>query len=67
MQEGFEGLLRNKTRPSRIPPLGANVATAWWHSHRAIRPERPYRHHGGEGGRHQRQLGMSDVFCKRAP
>ena len=26
MQEGFEGLLRDKTRPSRIPPLGANVA-----------------------------------------
>ena len=26
MQEGFEGLLRDKTRPSRIPPLGAEVA-----------------------------------------
>jgi hypothetical protein len=26
MQEGFEGLLRDKTRPSRIPPLGADVA-----------------------------------------
>jgi Homeodomain-like domain len=26
MQEGFEGLLRDETRPSRIPPLGANVA-----------------------------------------
>jgi len=24
--EGFEGLLRDKTRPSRIPPLGAEVA-----------------------------------------
>src|SRR4029077_2452387 len=26
MQEGFEGLLRDKTRPSRIPLLGADVA-----------------------------------------
>src|SRR6516225_3475784 len=26
MQEGCEGLLRDKTRPSRIPPLGAGVA-----------------------------------------
>ena len=26
MQEGFEGLLRDKTRPSRIPALGAEVA-----------------------------------------
>ena len=25
-EEGFEGLLRDKTRPSRIPPLGAAVA-----------------------------------------
>jgi transposase len=26
MQEGFDGLLRDKTRPSRIAPLGAGVA-----------------------------------------
>ena len=26
MQEGYDGLLRDKTRPSRIPPLGADVA-----------------------------------------
>jgi transposase len=26
MQEGVDGLLRDKTRPSRIPPLGAEVA-----------------------------------------
>ncbi len=25
-EEGYEGLLRDKTRPSRIPPLGADVA-----------------------------------------
>jgi transposase len=27
MEEGFEGLLRDKTRPSRIPKLGADIAT----------------------------------------
>lgn len=26
MAEGVDGLLRDKTRPSRIPPLGADVA-----------------------------------------
>jgi transposase len=26
MQEGYEGLLRDKTRPSRIPPLGSQIA-----------------------------------------
>ena len=26
MAEGVEGLLRDKTRPSRIPPLGADVS-----------------------------------------
>ena len=26
MQEGVDGLLRDKTRPSRIPPLGPEVA-----------------------------------------
>ena len=26
MEEGFEGLLHDKTRPSRVPPLGAAVA-----------------------------------------
>src|SRR5665213_3674574 len=26
MREGYDGLLRDKTRPSRIPPLGADVA-----------------------------------------
>ena len=25
-QEGYDGLLRDKTRPSRIPPLGPEVA-----------------------------------------
>ena len=26
MQQGFDGLLRDKTRPSRVKPLGAEVA-----------------------------------------
>src|SRR5208282_3447755 len=25
MKEGYDGLLRDKTRPSRIPPLGSNI------------------------------------------
>ena len=30
-EEGFEGLLRDRTRPSRIPPLGPEVwPNAWW-------------------------------------
>jgi transposase len=29
MEEGFDGLLRDKTRPSRIEPLKANVAERW--------------------------------------
>ena len=30
MKEGIDGLLHDKTRPSRIPPLGPEVARAWW-------------------------------------
>src|SRR5271167_3179347 len=26
MQAGYDGLLRDKTRPSRIPPLGSEIA-----------------------------------------
>ncbi len=26
MREGYDGLLRDKTRPSRIPPLGSQIA-----------------------------------------
>src|SRR5271156_2030133 len=28
MQEGYDGLLRDKTRPSRIPPLGSQIVAA---------------------------------------
>ena len=27
---GVDGLLRDKTRPSRIPPLGPKWPSAWW-------------------------------------
>jgi Homeodomain-like domain len=28
MHEGYDGLLRDKTRPSRIPPLGSQIAVS---------------------------------------
>jgi transposase len=34
MKEGFEGLLRDKTQPSRIPPLGAKVIGRCMQRHR---------------------------------
>ena len=30
MQEGVDGLLRDKTRPSRIPPLGRRSESTGW-------------------------------------
>ena len=39
--EGFEGLLRDKTRPSRIPPLGPEVAEHVVALTLADRPARP--------------------------
>jgi transposase len=30
MQAGVDGLLRDKARPSRVPPLAPEVASAWW-------------------------------------
>jgi transposase len=30
MVEGFDGLLRDKTRPSRVAPLAADVASGSW-------------------------------------
>src|SRR5690348_3736293 len=30
MRAAVEGLLRDKTRPSRIPPLGQAVIDRWW-------------------------------------
>jgi len=57
MEEGFAGLLRDKTRPSRIPPLGADVAKArrGAHPHRsAWRDHALDRRHDGGGVGHQR-------------
>ena len=41
MAEGFDGLLRDKTRPSRVAPLGADVAERVVALTSAIRPPRP--------------------------
>jgi transposase len=30
MQEGVDALLHDRTRPSRIPPLGTEWLSAWW-------------------------------------
>jgi len=40
MQAGYDGLLRDKTRPSRIPPLGSDIAKRLWRSPGPIRPPR---------------------------
>jgi hypothetical protein len=39
MREAVDGLLRDKTRPSRIPPLAPELVERWWHS-RLGRPGR---------------------------
>ena len=63
MTAGVEGLLRDKTRPSRIPPLGSEVTA------RVLTPDHDRRSAGrdhaldrrghGEAGGHQRQLGAA--------
>src|SRR5437879_4491381 len=58
MQEGVEGLLRDKTRPSRIAPLGPDVAerVVALTSEPAAGRENPLdRSADGGGLRHQRQ------------
>src|SRR3954464_14702063 len=40
MQAGYDGLLRDKTRPSRIPPLGRISPSVLWCSPRLLRPPR---------------------------
>jgi hypothetical protein len=30
MSDGMDGLLRDKTRPSRVPPLGWRWRSGWW-------------------------------------
>ncbi len=42
MAEGVDGLLRDKTRPSRIAPLDPSIAPrAWWRLRSARRPAKP--------------------------
>jgi len=56
MEEGFEGLLRDKTRPSRIEPLDADVAkrvVAMTLTDPPVKPRTDRRHDGG-GDWHQR-------------
>jgi len=66
MQEGFEGLLRDKTRPSRIPPLGADVAARVVALTQTDPPGEATRNYDGERVRHQRQLGSAYLASARA-
>ncbi len=68
MTEGVDGLLRDKTRPSRVPPLGPEVAervVALTLGRSAGRDDPLDRRHDGEGGRHQRQLGPAHLARAR--
>ena len=59
MQAGYDGLLCDKTRPSRIQPLGSNITERVVNAH----PDRPANRgdpldlrHDGEGRRYQREF-----------
>ena len=70
MPRGCDGLLRDKTRPSRIPPLGAEVAervVALTLTDPPARGDPLDRRDDGEGGRHQRQFGAAHLARARAP
>ena len=53
MEEGVDGLLRDKTRPSRIPPLGPEVAERVVAFRSARRSDPLDCGDDGDGGRHQ--------------
>ncbi len=64
MHGGVDGLLRDKTRPSRIPPLGARGGRARGgaDADRSAGGDDPLdRRQDGEDGRHQRQLGAAHL------
>ena len=67
-QEGYDGLLRDKTRPSRIPPLGPEVAERVVALTLSDPPAEatPGSPHDGQGDRHQRQLGAAHLARTRA-
>ena len=67
-EEGFEGLLRDKTRPSRIPPLGADGGRARGGAdldRPAGRGDPLDRRHDGRADRHLRQLGAAHLARPR--
>ena len=70
MTEGVGGLLRDKTRPWQVPPLGARGggARGGADADRSAGGDHPLdRRHDGEGGRHQRQFGPAHLARPRAP
>ena len=68
MEEGLDGLLRDKTRPSRIAPLGREVAervVALTQSDPPGETTHWTGRHDGKGCRHQRQLRPADMARAR--
>src|SRR3954462_3865316 len=63
MKEGIDGLLHDKTRPSRIPPLGPEVAALGGaDACRSAGRDHPLdRRSDGTGERHQRQRGPAHL------
>ena len=69
MKEGIDGLLHDKTRPSRIPPLGPEVAARVVAADacRSAGRDHPLdRRSDGTGERHQRQRGPAHLEGARA-
>jgi hypothetical protein len=67
MQEGYDGLPRDKTRPSRIPPLGSNITervVTLTQTDPPAEATHPDLRHDGEGGRYQREF-HPDAFGVR--
>ena len=68
-QEGFEGLLRDKTRPSRIAPLGAEVAARVVALTQTDPPAEATHWTAtmmAKAGRYQRKLGAAHLASARA-
>src|SRR4051812_44166420 len=62
--EGVDGLLRDKTRPPRVPPLGQEVidqVVALTRDRAAARDDPLDRSRDGQGGRRQRLLGPAHL------
>ena len=66
MAEGFDGLLRDKTRPSRVAPLGADVAARVVALTQTDPPAETTHWTApmmAQGDRHQRQFGSAHLAC----